>query len=60
PEVLLALTRMPQSRLEQLESLEQLRALEAGISIQVGIVAERSIGIDTAADYARFVERMRR
>jgi 3-deoxy-manno-octulosonate cytidylyltransferase (CMP-KDO synthetase) len=57
PEFLLALTQMPQSRLEKLESLEQLRALEAGASILVGVVAHRSVGIDTAADYARFVAR---
>lgn len=58
-EFLLALTEMPQSRLERLESLEQLRALEAGASILVGVVPHRSVGIDTAADYARFVERQR-
>ncbi|MFV0442948.1 MAG: 3-deoxy-manno-octulosonate cytidylyltransferase [Planctomycetaceae bacterium] len=56
-EFLLAITQMPQSRLEKLESLEQLRALEAGASILVGTVAHRSVGIDTAADYAGFVER---
>ncbi len=56
-EFLLALTEMPQSRLEKLESLEQLRALEAGASILVGVVSHRSPGIDTATDYARFVER---
>jgi 3-deoxy-manno-octulosonate cytidylyltransferase (CMP-KDO synthetase) len=59
-EFLLALTQMPQSRLEKLESLEQLRALEAGASILVLTVKHRSVGIDTAADYARFVERQRR
>ncbi len=58
-EFLLALAHMPQSRLEQYESLEQLRALEAGAAIQVSVVHERSIGIDTARDYAQFVERMR-
>ncbi|WP_437201834.1 3-deoxy-manno-octulosonate cytidylyltransferase [Planctomicrobium sp. SH664] len=60
PEFLMALTRMPPSRLEQLEKLEQLRALEAGASILVQVVAHRSVGIDTAADYAAFVERCRR
>lgn len=59
-EFLLALTQMPQSRLEKLESLEQLRALEAGASILVLTVKHRSVGIDMAADYARFVERQRR
>lgn len=58
-EFLLALTQMPQSRLEKLESLEQLRALEAGAAILVSVVRHRSVGIDTAADYARFVERQR-
>jgi hypothetical protein len=58
-EFLLAFTEMPQSRLERLESLEQLRALEAGASIHVEIVPHRSVGIDTADDYARFVERQR-
>jgi hypothetical protein len=35
PEFLTALTRLPPSRLEQLEKLEQLRALESGASILV-------------------------
>jgi 3-deoxy-manno-octulosonate cytidylyltransferase (CMP-KDO synthetase) len=56
---LLAFTDMPPSRLERLESLEQLRALEAGASIHVEIVPHRSVGIDTADDYARFVERQK-
>lgn len=59
PEFLLALTQMPPSQLEQLEKLEQLRALEAGASIHVEVVHHRSVGIDTAADYAAFVERMK-
>jgi len=54
---LLKLTRMPPSKLEQLEKLEQLRALESGASILVQIVSERSVGIDTPADYAQFVAR---
>lgn len=56
---LLAITQMPQSRLEKLESLEQLRALDAGASILVSVVKHRSVGIDTSEDYARFVERQR-
>ncbi|MEZ6057683.1 MAG: 3-deoxy-manno-octulosonate cytidylyltransferase [Planctomycetaceae bacterium] len=60
PEFLLAITQMPQSRLEKLESLEQLRVLEAGASILVEIVKHRSVGIDTSEDYARFVERQRK
>lgn len=59
-EFLLRLTKMPPSRLEQLEKLEQLRALEAGASILVQVVAERSVGIDTPADYAQFVAKHRR
>lgn len=59
PEFLLALTKMPRSRLEQMESLEQLRALEAGASIIVKVVSHRSVGIDTAADYAAFLERQK-
>lgn len=59
PQFLLALTQMPPSRLEELEKLEQLRALEAGASILVEVVRHRSVGIDTAADYAAFVERER-
>ncbi len=59
PQFLLALTQMPPSQLEQLERLEQLRALEAGASILVEVVHHRSVGIDTAADYAAFVERMK-
>lgn len=57
---LVAFSQMPASRLERLESLEQLRALESGAEIQVAIVRHRSIGIDTADDYARFVERQKR
>lgn len=60
PAFLLALTKMPRSRLEQMESLEQLRALEAGASILVKVVSHRSVGIDTAADYAAFLERQKR
>lgn len=54
---LFGLTKLPPSRLEQLEKLEQLRALEAGARIQVAIVEHHSVGIDTPEDYARFVER---
>ncbi|WP_010588184.1 3-deoxy-manno-octulosonate cytidylyltransferase [Schlesneria paludicola] len=56
---LFELTKLPPSRLEQLEKLEQLRALEAGARIQVAIVEHHSVGIDTPEDYARFVERIR-
>ena len=56
---LMKLTKMPPSRLEQLEKLEQLRALEAGGRIQVGIIDHHSVGIDTPDDYAHFVQRER-
>jgi len=57
---LLELSRLPPSRLEELESLEQLRALENGYRIRVGQVGRESIGIDTPEDYRRFVERQGR
>ncbi len=56
---LLGLAAMPPSPLESAEKLEQLRVLEAGHPIALGIVAERSVGIDTPEDYRRFVERWR-
>jgi 3-deoxy-manno-octulosonate cytidylyltransferase (CMP-KDO synthetase) len=56
---LLELSRLPPAPLESLEKLEQLRVLEAGHHIAVGIVQERSVGIDTPEDYRRFVERWR-
>ena len=56
---LLELTKLPPSRLERLEKLEQLRALEAGATIQVAIVEQHAVGIDTPEDYAQFVERLR-
>jgi 3-deoxy-manno-octulosonate cytidylyltransferase (CMP-KDO synthetase) len=40
-----------------MEKLEQLRVLDAGHTIQVGVVAEKSFGIDTPEDYRRFVSR---
>jgi len=52
-EVLLALTALPPSPLERMESLEQLRALEAGYAIRVLPSDFRSIGVDTPADLAR-------
>ena len=56
---LLRLTSMPPCRLEELEKLEQLRALSAGARIAVDVVEQRTIGIDTPEDYARFVARRR-
>ncbi len=57
-EVLLHLVSLPQSPLEVVESLEQLRALENGIRIRVGVVSDGGYGIDTPADYARFVNQV--
>jgi 3-deoxy-manno-octulosonate cytidylyltransferase (CMP-KDO synthetase) len=41
---------LPPSALEQQEKLEQLRALEAGMRIDIGIVATVPRGVDTPAD----------
>lgn len=57
---LLQIASLPRTPLEQLESLEQLRVLENGHSIVVGVVDEPTVGIDTPADYAAFVERLRK
>ena len=58
-EFLLQLSQLPQAAIEQTESLEQLRVLHAGHTILVGTVDEPTAGIDTRADYERFVERCR-
>jgi 3-deoxy-manno-octulosonate cytidylyltransferase (CMP-KDO synthetase) len=49
-QVLHEVTQLPQSPLEQAESLEQLRWLEAGYRIRVGLTAHETVGIDTPAD----------
>lgn len=54
---LLQMTSMAPSSLEQLEKLEQLRALQSGATIAVAVIAEAAVGIDTAEDYAGFVDR---
>jgi 3-deoxy-manno-octulosonate cytidylyltransferase (CMP-KDO synthetase) len=48
--VLKKITSLPQSNLEQLESLEQLRWLQAGYAIKVGFTDIETIGIDTPED----------
>jgi len=51
-----ALTRfvsLPPSPLERREKLEQLRALEAGMRIDVSIVDDVPLGVDTAEDLTR-------
>lgn len=52
-EYLLRFTALPQTKLEQIESLEQLRALEDGAKIRVVQAAHRSIGVDTEDDFER-------
>ncbi len=50
------LAALPPAPLEQLEKLEQLRVLAAGRHIQVGLVRHAALGVDTYADYERFVQ----
>src|ERR1019366_5754710 len=52
---LLELATLPPEPLETTEKLEQLRVLALGYRIQVGIVASPHRGVDTPADYRRFV-----
>ncbi|MFN3740930.1 MAG: 3-deoxy-manno-octulosonate cytidylyltransferase [Thermodesulfovibrionales bacterium] len=55
-DVLLRLSKTPQSELESIERLEQLRALENGFKIKVGITSFNTIGIDTPHDLKRAEE----
>jgi 3-deoxy-manno-octulosonate cytidylyltransferase (CMP-KDO synthetase) len=55
-EFLLQLAAAPPEPLEEFEKLEQLRVLTLGRRIQVGIVEHAARGVDTPADYERFVE----
>ncbi|WP_303180962.1 3-deoxy-manno-octulosonate cytidylyltransferase [uncultured Butyricimonas sp.] len=50
PEILKAITSIPQGVLEQAESLEQLRWLENGYTIAISITDHESVGIDTPED----------
>lgn len=50
-ETLLMLSKLPKSKLEQIEKLEQLRALENGIKIKMLETKYAGIGIDTEEDY---------
>ena len=58
-EFLLGYSKLPASRLEQIEKLEQLRALEAGHRIACAVVDSVPEGIDTPESYAAFVKRCR-
>jgi 3-deoxy-manno-octulosonate cytidylyltransferase (CMP-KDO synthetase) len=57
---LLRLAALPPTTLEGVEQLEQLRVLALGHQIQVGLVREASIGVDTYQDYLQFVAINRR
>lgn len=50
---LLELARLPQTPLEQAESLEQLRAIEHGFRVRVVETSHDSIGVDTPSDLDR-------
>lgn len=52
---LLKLAKLPPEPIELTEKLEQLRVLALGYRIQVGIVPHAHRGVDTPADYQRFV-----
>jgi 3-deoxy-manno-octulosonate cytidylyltransferase (CMP-KDO synthetase) len=58
-EFILRLAQLPPEPLEEAEKLEQLRVLSVGKRISVGIVEHAGRGVDTPADYARFVEMWR-
>jgi 3-deoxy-manno-octulosonate cytidylyltransferase (CMP-KDO synthetase) len=57
---LMEITKLPQTKLEQIEKLEQLRAIENGFSIIVGKVRHIAEGIDTPEQYAQFVKRIKK
>ena len=50
---LMAFSKMPRSRLEEVEQLEQLRALEAGVRIKTVVTDKETIGVDTPEDLAK-------
>lgn len=52
-----AFAAWPPSPLEEIEKLEQLRVLENGYEIAVELVPHAAAGVDTPADYERFVMR---
>ena len=56
PNVLRAITSLPQTPLEKLEMLEQLRWLESGYKIKIGITDIETVGIDTPEDLVKAEE----
>jgi 3-deoxy-manno-octulosonate cytidylyltransferase (CMP-KDO synthetase) len=58
-DLLLRFASLPVGRTEQIEKLEQLRILEQGETILIGEIDEPTRGIDTPADYAAFVRRLK-
>jgi 3-deoxy-manno-octulosonate cytidylyltransferase (CMP-KDO synthetase) len=56
---LLQLAQLPPAPLEELEKLEQLRILALGRRVHVGVVQHAGRGVDTPADYERFVQSYR-
>jgi len=58
-EVLKKSAALPPTPAAKAEKLEQLRALEHGYAIAVAVVDYHGLGIDTPADYAAFVARVR-
>jgi 3-deoxy-manno-octulosonate cytidylyltransferase (CMP-KDO synthetase) len=59
-EALLAFAALPAHPLEQLEKLEQLRAIGNGWIVRVGVISHAGHGVDTPADYERFVAEYRK
>jgi 3-deoxy-manno-octulosonate cytidylyltransferase (CMP-KDO synthetase) len=57
---LMSLASLPAEPLEEMEKLEQLRVLALGRTIQVGIVPQTSIGVDTREDYLKFIAAYRK
>ena len=49
-------TRLPQSRLENIERLEQLRVLESGHRIQIAVTVYNSPSVDDPADITKIIE----
>lgn len=52
-EFLLKFTKLPVSRLEDIEKLEQLRAIENGYKIKIALTEHETIGVDTPEDLER-------